>query len=238
MTNYLINYRRTRTPGYIAGVQPIASFTPTSISGLSLWLDASQDSFSDSEVVTTWLDRSGNSYDATQADAGLKPTYYTNIKNGKPALLFASDGDWLEVDTGLSIGNATDFTILIVYNCLGSYGPGRRVIDGHGNNWLMGPHTSIHRYYNGAFIEDGAATNSDFKCMIVTQTASGSSLRVNGSSIGTNANTTAPINLGIGAASEPIAGYVPEIIVYNATALTPTNISQLESYINSKYAIW
>lgn len=70
---------------------PFGEFSPADISGLKLWLDASQiTGLNDGDAVTTWADLSGNGNDATQATVSKKPLYKTAIQNGRPGLL--SDG--------------------------------------------------------------------------------------------------------------------------------------------------
>lgn len=60
-------------------------FAPTDIAGLQLWLDASQIvGLNDGDPIASWLDKSGNSNNGSQAVAPLKPIYKTNIINGKP----------------------------------------------------------------------------------------------------------------------------------------------------------
>ena len=60
---------------------------PTDYAGLTLWLDATQDSFSDGDPVGTWTDRSGNSRNFTGVTTA-RPTFKTNIFGSKPALMF------------------------------------------------------------------------------------------------------------------------------------------------------
>jgi hypothetical protein len=67
-----------------------SSFTPASIAGLSLWLDAS-DSASVRRTgakVTAWNDKSGNVRNATAPQA--KPTYVSNALNGLSTLRFSN----------------------------------------------------------------------------------------------------------------------------------------------------
>jgi hypothetical protein len=65
------------------------AFSPASVAGLRLWLDASQIAGkSDGDLIDQWDDASGNGYHVTAAGA-LRPTYKVNIENGKPAVLFS-----------------------------------------------------------------------------------------------------------------------------------------------------
>jgi hypothetical protein len=83
-------------------------FTPTTISGLQLWLDASDSSTlfdataggnlvtTDGAVVARWADKSGNNRHATQTTANARPLLKTSIKNGRNVLRFdgANDSLW------------------------------------------------------------------------------------------------------------------------------------------------
>jgi hypothetical protein len=239
MTNYLLNYRRTRIPGYVGGIKPKGLFTPKDITGLGLWLAADKETtLADNDPVSSWTDFSGNNFHAVQTNATYKPLFKTNIINGLPAIQFDNSDDFMTVNAGLSIGNDTNFGILIVYNTLGSYAASKRVINGTSNNWLMGPHQNLHRMYNGAFIEDGASDDTDFRYMLVVGTAGfGQSLRVNAADIGFNSNTTAPGGIMICAQTETLYGNIPEIIAYLNTSLTGNNIIDLEKYVSTKYGL-
>ena len=83
-------------------LRPSSTFTPRSISGLALWLDASDSSTlfqnSDGTVPATassdpvgyWGDRSGNGRHAVQATAGNRPAISATNQGGKRALAFAA----------------------------------------------------------------------------------------------------------------------------------------------------
>ena len=89
-------------------------FLPSDLTGLMLWYDASQESFSDNDPVGTWTDWSGNGSHATQATTGSKPTFKTNIINGKPALYFTTD-DYLTIPDvlgGIDGNSAELFAVL------------------------------------------------------------------------------------------------------------------------------
>ncbi len=73
---------------------------PLSISGLALWLDASDASsitLDGSSNVSQWADKSGNGRHATQATALNRPGYLTNQLNGLGAVRPASVSKWLDV---------------------------------------------------------------------------------------------------------------------------------------------
>lgn len=70
-------------------------FSPSSISGLQLWLKADAiTGLSDGAPVSTWEDSSGNSRDATQSGSS-RPTYKTSIVNGLPVLRFDGTSSYM-----------------------------------------------------------------------------------------------------------------------------------------------
>lgn len=99
------------------------AFTPASISGLQLWLDASDAStlFTDSAGTTAvtadgdpvgcWSDKSGNNNHVVQSDPTLKPSLRTNIQNGKNVVRGDGVNDYIASSTG---GADSSFTLFCV----------------------------------------------------------------------------------------------------------------------------
>jgi len=89
--------------GFFGGA---AAFLPSSISGLQLWLDATQGLFnatSGGSAVTTnasavarWEDQSGNGRHATQTISSYRPTLRTSVQNGKNIVRFDGTDDFYE----------------------------------------------------------------------------------------------------------------------------------------------
>jgi hypothetical protein len=97
----------------------VIAFSPSDVSGLQLWLDATDmngngdgnSGWSDTDVVTTWDDKSSNDYDATGSGSN-KPTFETSEQNGNPCVKFddasarqyltVTDQDSLSVTNGMS----------------------------------------------------------------------------------------------------------------------------------------
>ncbi len=62
------------------------AFSPSQISGLALWLDASTISLVDGATVSTWRDQGSSANDLTTAVGS--PIFKTSIRNGKPVVRF------------------------------------------------------------------------------------------------------------------------------------------------------
>jgi hypothetical protein len=88
-------------------------FSPRSISGLALWLDAA-----DSATITTatgvsvWADKSGNGRNATQTTGGKQPIR-TNTINGKSVITFQGTDDTMSI-ANVADFNATSQTVIVV----------------------------------------------------------------------------------------------------------------------------
>jgi hypothetical protein len=91
-----------------AGTWPATFSDPTSITGLQLWLDASDaqtlyDATSGGSLVAAdggvarWEDKSGNSRHMTQGTAGSRPARKTAIQGGKDVLRFDGSADFMSV---------------------------------------------------------------------------------------------------------------------------------------------
>lgn len=214
------------------------SINPASFPGLALWLKGNAIvGLNDGDPITTWSDSSGNGNNATQSTAGSKPLYKTNVLNGLPGVLFDITDDSLSV-TSISFSDNSNLTFFIVYNILSGFTGAHRTLDGIGNNWLLGPHESFHRHYNGDFIQ-GPASDANFVYATLVNTADvGATLRINGSTSGSNTNTIGPGagGINISAPSEPANGYVMELLIYNSS-FSGSNVALMESYLTSKYAL-
>ena len=86
-----------RAPHYVGmrgGSEGATSFTPASIPGLQLWLDASQIvGLNDGDPVATWSDLSGVGNHLTQSIVSSRPTYSNTTS---PCVIFDGVDDWLE----------------------------------------------------------------------------------------------------------------------------------------------
>lgn len=105
------------------------SFNPSWISGLQLWLDASDASTlyqssggsaatADGDPVGYWADKSGNARDAVQASGTNKPTLKLGVKNSRNTLLFDGTNDSLSVSgsaSSLKFLHSADSTVFAVF---------------------------------------------------------------------------------------------------------------------------
>lgn len=107
------------------------SFSPSDISGLSLWLDAADTTtlFTDSTCTTAvsadgnavgcWRDKKGNGapYSFVQATTPNKPTYKANTTNGLPTVLTDGNNDALSATmSNMSLNDLTAFMVININN--------------------------------------------------------------------------------------------------------------------------
>lgn len=73
MADFVRSYAGDYVGGYIKG--DAAPFSPASVSGLTIWLDASDTSTVTTGATVTWADKSGNGYDVSQSTGANQPSY-------------------------------------------------------------------------------------------------------------------------------------------------------------------
>jgi hypothetical protein len=116
---------------------------PASISGLSLWLDATRGLFdatsggnpvtADGASVARWEDQSGNSRNASQATSGNRPILKTSIQNGRNGIRFDGINDCMATN---SFDHSVPLTLFIACKRLsntGSMDDFNRIVE-HGAN--------------------------------------------------------------------------------------------------------
>ena len=99
---------------------PPAPFSPTDITGLRIWLDASDAStITDAGLgaVSKWVSKDPNSYEFTQATAGSRPTTGGTTANSLNTIEF--DSDYLESADASSVwkwlhDGTTKYTVFVV----------------------------------------------------------------------------------------------------------------------------
>ena len=101
----------------------VLPFTPASISGLQLWLDASDSSTlfqnsngttpatADGDPVGYWQDKSGNANHCVQSDGTKKPQLKTGIQNSRNVVRLDGSNDNLKSLTGGTDSNCTLFVV-------------------------------------------------------------------------------------------------------------------------------
>lgn len=223
-----------------------ASFTPTNISGISLWLDAGSTamtalSLADADPVVLWPDSSGAGNPANQAaTAANRPTYRTAVANSRPVVRFDGANDVLTLKTALNMQAGT--FVVVGLPAGGNTGPylGSSATanvqfgyDNAGNAQATDgttPHVAVR------------AAPAAFEILTLTSAGAGLStdLWANGTvSLIAGVTPTWAVTfdqIGSTNTAGAYTGDIAEVIAYSS-ALSTTDLAALHSYLSTKYNI-
>jgi hypothetical protein len=234
-----------------------APFSPTDLSDLRAWYDASQlAGLSDNDVMTGWVDESSNALDLTKVGTG-SILYKTNIKNGLPAVRFPGGTNHMQrASTSLSPTTGL-WSAFAVFMRTGTTGILNVVDADHANAGVTARQAQAIRCnaltlesvgFNvaGSAVTDAAGTAlsaSTFLCASAVRTTGAVESWVNGSSNGSTSiagtpNLGAIAQLGIGGSARNLGltGDMGEAIIYSRD-LNSTERGQVEAYLAAKWAI-
>ena len=242
----------------------IAPFSPSDISGLSLWLKADAGVTLSGSNVTAWADQSLNGLNVVPDITSADITLVSSVAkfNNKPAILFGVSNQAGGVGlynnnpfigkslfSAYSLESVADFEYSVIYenngiNIYTSY------------NGLVDPNQKFGGYYN-AFIDSNTTSTlgtAYIRTVIADDDGEGDNpidFYIDGASDGSQLgngfyNLRSEIVIGNGGArslgpspsvDQPFQGYIAEIVAYNTVLTTPQR-QQVENYLNSKYAIY
>jgi hypothetical protein len=251
-TNLSINQRQ-QIEGYLANkwglmssLPPAAiSFSPTTITGCQLWLDAADPAGTgvqpaNGSILSTWVDKSLNGRNATGVNNPIyssgKVTFNTSASFTVPtAFYFTSNGSY----TIFSVQSTNNATGVEYFYSFGPNSPSRLTAFVHANTNrpYLGWNGNDYNYnYQMASGQTFLATNSfnsvaNIRYGYINGGLDGS----NTPSAGRNSDSS-PNTIGIGPNNFPLNGTISEIIIYN-TFLTTAQRQQVETYLASKWGI-
>lgn len=228
-----------------------AAFSPDDISGLVVWLKADAiTGLVDGDPVTTWEDSSSANNDATEATN--KPTYKTNIINGKPVIRFDGTNDKLAIADHASL-DVTNITIFAVCKVTSSGVPAyavNRNYDGANVPYslnLAAVGNTAMGFFNGGWRVSTITTDisSDGNFHVAAGRYDGSTLEylLDGTLDASSAYSgslpagTQPLYIGTYLQDSLFfAGDIAEVIVYGS-ALGTTDFNNVQAYLDAKYAL-
>ena len=230
--------------------EPISStlltgFNPTSLSGLKLWLDAtdvdgdgSADTLVNDANVSIWVDKSGQENNATQTTEYKKPSYKTNQLNGKPALFFDHSDDTMATSLNLT----APYTVGVIFNNLDVSGsPDRRAIAGS-SNWLIGPHDRRVGHYAGDWVyhDSSSAELERYYLVVAVNDSTRSWCYVDGVDKTTKSwakNSPNYLHLGRGGSGNtPLNGHIAEVLAFDQ-ALGANDLENVHKYLHQKWDV-
>ena len=245
----------------------VAPFSPTDITGLSLWLKADAGVTLSGSNVTAWADRSGNGRNATPNDPTNKPLFNASDKNGKPTISLTSMSDDIErvftiSSNPLGASGSTAFSVQYVEDVCDVGNDNGALFGNFGATINGDPQTQTHYPYGpDCFVYDSFATTlrkealtspasiSDAWSIYSVHSTSGEWKNyVNGALMHSDSSNTYNNSIGgndttlyigkqTGEGSFALKGKVAEVILYNLV-LTAAERQQVEAYLNDKYAVY
>jgi hypothetical protein len=239
------------------GIVNFTQITPTSFGGLQLWLDASQlTGLSNGGTLTSWTDRTSNSYVGT---AVASPTFITNSMNSLPVVRFNGTSQYINfgsniLNIGSNSGIAT-FTVLKFNNTSNGGIIGKTVAGPFNARWALLREAGSNKFLvdvNGTAPEaryaDVLTTNQLYEALWDRQQLfiyRNGALQASATQASTsNLSNTAPVWLGAypnSAGSAPLAGFfmsgdIAEVLVYMSN-VTPFIRQQIEGYLSWKWGL-
>lgn len=204
---------------------------PTNFNGLKLWLVADSVNTVSGGFVNTCKDISGNNNHATQTNPSLMPLHMPSNLNGHATILFDGVDDFLTFST---ITDARTVFWIIKENNNATANYRSLMGDRTAYDFIRGDNKEIwNSTYTNSFILN-SSTRLNSNSINGTSQQLGSdfsliSLVTTGNVTGSNFSSDRLIS------NRVWDGELAELIIYNE-ALTPTQVIQIEQYLNDKYA--
>jgi hypothetical protein len=241
------------------GTWPVAFVNPTQLSGLQLWLDASDsstlyDATSGGSLVAAdgtvkrWEDKSGNSRHATEATNG--PQRKTAVQGGRDVLRFDGTNDLL---TFSNIAIPASHTVFAVFGRATSGIVSIPIANSSAENrypflWFNSDNV-IYQLSNQTFTQHGTANTSTGFFLATTIRTGTTSINVRLAGVSVQTVTTGggvtdatSENWSAVGSRESLGvkthhnGDIAELIIYNS-ALSDTNRGLVEAYLMAKWGL-
>lgn len=233
-----------RDPVFLAA----GSTPPTS--GLELWFDSSTiTGLNDGDPVSTWNDMSGNGRNATQSGEA-RPTYKINIVNGKPVVRFAASSYMTHT---YSRNAQAPFSIFsVIKQTVDAYDYMTVIICQAASQPVVhfasraGGINGLDTYLNN-HIQSSLSIGNNWGVTSLVVTSADASNGVLFAANGSSETKTGNGSFSFGSARQTLGSNTPtsdgfqgdmaEILVYS-TAVSSSERTQIENYLNNKYKIY
>lgn len=221
-----------------------AAFLPSDIAGLQLWVK-SDTGVTDAGggACSSWADQSGNSRDLTEGTN--RPSIQSAQVNGYPGIRFDGSNDKL---TSPSFTLNQPFTVFAIVKVITNTNP-RRIFGSTGGTVTKpvlrgGSTVQLNDESSGA---DGASvsmTSGTYYLLKVVGNSTSSVMALNNGSDATSASdindpltSAAGFQLGCNAGASFANVEYAEIAIYDSS-ITGTNLTNLLTYFQTRYALW
>lgn len=224
---------------------------------LQVWYDAADSTVftpapTNGSTFTQWSDKSAFAHNANSGSASIRPTYQTNVLNGKSVVRMDGVNDQLTINPATWAASLSGFTIYIVAK--NSTISGTRTLTStdqnglkiyyNGTNWavstsgaigtttMAGDTTKFHTF--GLIFDGTGSTNADKIKFRVDGTQM--ALSFTGTAATTTNAATSVINIGFYNSSEYFGGDIAEIILLSKS-ISGSDVAGIEEYLSNKWAI-
>ena len=149
----LINLLNAQSPGgYSTGMRFWIK------ANASVYTDAGTTLCTNNTTVQQWNDLSGNSFNASQATSGVRPTYFSSVANGNPVVRFAGT-HFLDV-ASLGISGTSDYSGFFVVKLTTANAGG--INDGNGG-YVLDRTTATNELYDIKVVASGGTNRFFFQ---------------------------------------------------------------------------
>jgi len=211
-------------------------FSPTDLSGLSLWLKADAGVTMDGSNITAWADQSGNGNTAIPID---NPIFLPSYINNKPAIDFlTNDVDFFNLTNNIEPIKS----IFVLFKTGPSVTQYKCIVEAN-----LGMYSGISGNLFGTYLDKeigytALSTNTAYILSVESNDGVSSNGYINGQQYldenGDGFTARGYVQIGAGQYGvQPSGGYLSEVIIYDRV-LTTSERQQVESYLNTKYAIY
>jgi len=230
------------------GVVASQAFSPNKLSGLQLWLDASDASTvtESSGLISEWSDKSSNNNNATQVVGADQPTYRLNDINGLNSIDFtAVTTPYFTLSSELEL---LSLTIIAVFVNTMTGAEGQILAHSTVNNQALRFDPDIGSFGRFSCNDGSSLLSFNFTSSIVDTTTilkaqyevgDDKSLLVNGAVVAANSYDGDMDIDQVGRLLSNVAnmgGKLGELIVYDKI-LTPTESSSVDNYLANKWGV-
>ncbi len=226
----------------------LSAFTPRSLPGCALWLDASHLDVPENSSLALWPDLSGKDHQARQPVPAKQPLFQTHRQNGRPAVYFDGVDDYMAIDADPGLGLAA-FSVVAVIK---PFSAGIVVLKGASPDWAWANYVQLDGQLKSSVIVDSVqrdlyslisllngcylviASYATLQTLVINDHQPQSQSVPGALRTGDNALT---LGAWVGGIANQLSGCLFELIYYDH-ALTNSSLLLLQQYIRAKYANW
>ena len=229
----------------VLAVMRATAFSPLSISGCTLWLDASTIAGTNGQRIATWTDLSAQTNHASQSTEANQPTLDTSTIRFSVKFVRASSY-WMRTTRSF---HTTSLTLFLAFRSDSATGDQNVILTGSASGIGLASPDSVVAGRNNVYARgvanngDGASYYGTNRVVTLQFNASGNSItmRNNGAAVALDSATYNPVSatggywIGKGDAFAYYADmHMFEVIAYN-TVLTSAQVAQVEAYLRAKW---